>query len=460
MTTAIEKSREAKEKGSQLLAKGKLDAALKEFQRAVEVFPEDLAAQKKVAEVLARLGKKRESIAGYQRLAGFYAADGQLAQAIAISKLILQLDPAHTQTQDTIAKLYARKSGGSGGTWLEKIPSSMAGALNTRHVKAVEPPQPAPIRPPAPPSPEPAAEAKPVFTELEPELAVDVQIDTSALPKQPLFSELPKEIFLALLAELEISTVDAGTPIVTEGEPGRSMYVLAQGTVKVVRELGTRQEKTVATMTEGTFFGEIALLSDAPRLASVVAQDECVVLEIKRELLGDLVMKHDALEPVLQHFYRERLLENLLRSSPLFAAFGPDERHALIDKFAVRRAKKGELLVHEGAAGAALFVLLRGCCDVFHVDAKGHEHTYPPLSEGALFGEITLMQEGATSASVRAADDCLLLEARPRDVPAAGAHQRRGQEGPGRPSRRAPEAHGRPALEARRRLRRLGVRRS
>ncbi|HEY3446876.1 MAG TPA: cyclic nucleotide-binding domain-containing protein [Myxococcales bacterium] len=398
MTTAIERSREAKEKGAQLFAKGKLDASLKEFRKAVEIFPDDVAARKKVAEVLSKLGQKSEAIAEYQHLAGFYAADGQLAQAIAISKLILQLDPKHTQTQDTIARLYARKSGGA-TSWLEKIPSSMAGALNTRHVKPAG--KTTLERAPAP------AAKSPQFAELD--VDVDVEIDTATLPKPPLFSELPREVFLSLLGELEISTFPAGQAIVNEGETGKSMFVLAQGKVKVVRELGTRQEKTVATMDEGAFFGEIALLSDAPRLASVVAQDECVVLEIKREMLGDLVMKHEVLEAVLQHFYRERLLENLLRSSPIFASFDEATRHALVDKFALRRAPKGELLVAEGNPGSTLFVLLRGCCDVFHVDANGQEHVYPPLSEGAVFGEISLMQEGTTSASVRAADDCLLL---------------------------------------------------
>lgn len=397
MSTAIDKSRQAKEKGAQLLAKGRLDGALEEFRAALEVFPDDVAARKKVAEVLGRQGRKKEAVAEYQHLAGFYAADGQLAQAVAVSKLILQLDPGHTETQETLARLYARKTGGA-GNWLEKIPSSMAGALDTRHVKAA-PAARAEAKPAPAPQPAPAAPGRDSA----------VEIDTAALPKPPLFSELPKDVFLALLSELEISTFEAGKPIVTEGETGRSMYVLAQGKVKVVRELGTRQEKTVATMDEGTFFGEIALLSDAPRLASVVAQDECVVLEVKREMLGDLVMKHDALEAVLQHFYRERLLENLLRSNPIFAAFSPETRHTLVDKFALRRAPKGEVVVSEGNQGSTLFVLLRGCCDVFHVDAKGQEHIYPPLSEGAMFGEIALMQEGVTSASVRAADDCLLL---------------------------------------------------
>ncbi len=386
---AIDKAREAKDNGAHLLEKGKPEAALKEFQKAVELFPDDIAARKKCAEILARLGKKDQAVVQYQHLAGRYAADGQLAQAIAVSKLILQLDPKHTQTQETLARLYSRKSGTASTSWLEKIPPSMAGALNLKHVKAPEAPKPVPQA------------AAPVELEIE--------IDVSALPKAPLFSELPREIFLAMVQDLEMRTVPVGATIVREGEPGRSMYVLTQGTVEVVRGLGTPQQRTVAAMDEGTFFGEIGLLSDVPRLASIVAATECVVLEITREMLGKLEQKHPGLEPVLQHFYRDRLLANLLRSSPIFTPFDEEARRSIVDRFKLRKTLNGEVLVKEGEPGEALFVLLRGRCEVFHVDAAGQEHAYPTMSEGAVFGEIALLSGGTASATVRAVDGCLLL---------------------------------------------------
>ena len=385
--TAADQARACKDKGAQLLAKGKNEAALKEFEQAVALAPDDIAARKKVAEVLVKLGRKEAAVRAYQQLAGRYATDGQLAQAIAASKLILQLDPSHTETQETLARLYARKSGG--GSWLEKIPANMAGALNLKHVK-----------PPAAPAPAPAAPAPELF---------EIEIDTSDLPRAPLFSELPREIFVALLNEVAMRTVPEGQPIVREGETGRAMFVLAQGHVRVVRGLGSKGSQTVAEMEEGTFFGEIGLLSDVPRLASVVAATECVVLEVTREMLGKLTASHPGLEPVLQHFYRDRLLANLLRSSPLFEGFDEEARRALVDRFALRKADAGATLVKEGAPGEALFVLLRGRCEVVHVDSAGKAHPYPPMDEGAVFGEIALLREGLASATVRATAPCLLL---------------------------------------------------
>jgi CRP-like cAMP-binding protein len=134
-----------------------------------------------------------------------------------------------------------------------------------------------------------------------------------------------------------------------------------------------------------------------------------VVLEVTRDLLVGLGARFPGLEEILQRFYRERLLANLLRSSPLFSSFAEPALLALADRFALRKAAAEELLVKEGEPGEALFVLLRGRCEPFHEGADGQRHPYPTMVEGAVFGEIALLRDGRASASVRAATDCLLL---------------------------------------------------
>lgn len=421
--TNLDQARAAKDKGAALLLKGKNEAALEQFQRAVDLTPDDVVARRKVADLLARLGKRDAAVAAYQHVAGRFAADGQLAQAIAISKLILQLDPTHTRTQEALAQLYARKTGGpSQGQWTAKVPPEMAGALNLRHVKQPVAPPPAPCAPaasptpglappplagaPAMPEPVPATPIAPVSPE---PVEIDIEIDVGELPRAPLFSELPREMFVALLRDVAMRVCVEGEALVREGDPAHSMYVLAQGHVKVVRGHGTPQERTVAEMAEGTCFGEIGLLADVPRLASVVAVGECVVLEVTRDLLVGLGARFPGLEEILQRFYRERLLANLLRSSPLFSSFAEPALLALADRFALRKAAAEELLVKEGEPGEALFVLLRGRCEPFHEGADGQRHPYPTMVEGAVFGEIALLRDGRASASVRTATECLLL---------------------------------------------------
>ena len=66
----------------------------------------------------------------------------------------------------------------------------------------------------------------------------------------------------------------AGSRIVRQGEAGDKFYLLRRGSVEVIRGEGTPGRRVVAVLREGEFFGEMALLSGAPRSASVVAREE------------------------------------------------------------------------------------------------------------------------------------------------------------------------------------------
>src|SRR5688500_3798665 len=106
-----EKIRKLKEDASRLIAKGKLAEACDCYEKIVKTDPRDLTARQKLAEIYARLGKKEEAVKAYQSVAGSYAADGLLLKAIAVCKIILQLDPTHKETQNILADLSTKRRG-------------------------------------------------------------------------------------------------------------------------------------------------------------------------------------------------------------------------------------------------------------------------------------------------------------------------------------------------------------
>ena len=83
-----------------------------------------------------------------------------------------------------------------------------------------------------------------------------------------------------MLAQAAVSHVFApGETVIRAGEPGSSMFVVHKGRVRVqVSENG--RPRTVATLNEGDFFGEMALFTGEPRTANVLALEETEVLEI------------------------------------------------------------------------------------------------------------------------------------------------------------------------------------
>src|SRR5262249_33676770 len=116
------------------------------------------------------------------------------------------------------------------------------------------------------------------------------------LASVPLFKGLTEAQLAAIAGVLRRSRVPRGQEILTEGDPGHSLFVLVDGTVETTKHLGvvgldraTPRQKVLVTLTAPQFFGEIGLLEDTPRSATVTASTPCELLELKRDDLERLV---------------------------------------------------------------------------------------------------------------------------------------------------------------------------
>jgi len=110
----------------------------------------------------------------------------------------------------------------------------------------------------------------------------------------------------AMLAQAATSHVFApGETVIRAGDPGSSMFVVHNGRVSVqVNENG--RARTVATLTDGAFFGEMALFTGEPRTASVVADEETEVLEIGHAAMKRVFDNNPDLVESLSHIIAER----------------------------------------------------------------------------------------------------------------------------------------------------------
>ena len=112
----------------------------------------------------------------------------------------------------------------------------------------------------------------------------------------PLFRGLSDGQLQAVAAVLHEARAAQGDEILTEGEPGRSLFVLVGGTVETTKHLGvigldgaTPRQKVLVKLSAPQFFGEIGLLEDTPRSATVRAATACELLELRREDFDRLV---------------------------------------------------------------------------------------------------------------------------------------------------------------------------
>jgi CRP-like cAMP-binding protein len=100
----------------------------------------------------------------------------------------------------------------------------------------------------------------------------------------PLFADLSRRELAALQRLLHRREYVAGESVFTQGEPGLGMYIIAKGVVSIQSEPTGRE---LVELTDGSFFGEIALLNEVIRTATARAKTDCLLLSLfQPDLLG------------------------------------------------------------------------------------------------------------------------------------------------------------------------------
>jgi CRP-like cAMP-binding protein len=124
----------------------------------------------------------------------------------------------------------------------------------------------------------------------------------ATLGEVPLFDGLSKRHLRRVAKLARIRRFAPGSTMVRAGDPGRTFYVVLDGTAKVVRA-GARARR----LGIGDYFGEMALLDDAPRSAHVVADGEVLALTIDRSGFAKLLRAEPALAQTLLRTLAARL---------------------------------------------------------------------------------------------------------------------------------------------------------
>ena len=128
------------------------------------------------------------------------------------------------------------------------------------------------------------------------------------VPKSALFEVLSDVEREAIVREMELETHDEGSVIISEGDPGTSMYLIASGEVKVyTRGTGSGAGSLyLARLGEGDFFGEVSVLSGKPRTATITASQRTELLRLDKSKLDGVLSKHPGIRKVLDAFYKKR----------------------------------------------------------------------------------------------------------------------------------------------------------
>lgn len=231
------------ETAASLLAKKEYARAIPLLKVDVEKYPNNPRSRLQYADALAGAGDFDQAIKQYEQTAKYYDDNGLTVQAIAVRK-----------KADKVRDYAGSK-------------------------KAAAAAAPAP--------------AEPLFKK--------------KVPRSPLFEMLNDEERAALVKEMELEQHDEGAVIISEGEPGTSMYVITSGEVKVyTRGSGQGGSVYLAKLGEGDFFGEVSVLTGKPRTATITAATPTELLRLDKDKLDTALSKYPGVRKVLDDFYKKR----------------------------------------------------------------------------------------------------------------------------------------------------------
>jgi CRP-like cAMP-binding protein len=221
---------------------------------------------------------------------------------------------------------------------------------------------------------------------------------SAAIPlPMPLFSELEEEAFIETVKRLAYKRVPSGTKLLVEGQPGDTLLIVASGHVNIDKG-GTQ----IAKIGPGSVLGEMALITGAPRSATATSHEDVEVFELSRGDVEKLAAKKPKIAEELVEYCRKRLIGNLLRTSPLFKSFDEDTRFNLIGRFQRTGFLPGAKIIEQGQPGKGLFVIATGEVEVAVAKDGAAPVVVANLGPGDVIGEISLLKDSATTATVTA----------------------------------------------------------
>lgn len=382
---------DVKRSAAALFAQGEYTAALRLYDAIVAAAPLDFDARIRVADAALALGDP--GAARVYRATGWYCLrSGHPLSALVCARV---LEAHGADASDLTAALvvsYGSESDllGKGATRIPLPPEAQAIAVPD-------------VRQAAPP------DAVAIALDRAERAAGEHRELPSALHPIPLLSALSEAGFRRVLGTLVLRRLPAGALVIREGEPGNAFYFVAGGRLRVYATDGLGRQTELAELGENAVFGEMALLSAQPRSASVSCLAEVDVFEVGQKALAQLADELGPVAEALHGFTRERLLGNLMATSPLFRPFPRMQQRDLLRRFTSHDVAPGTVVIHEGEAGRGLFVVLAGELDVSRRGADGRPVPLGALRTGDVFGEMALLRNAATTATVVAVRPATVL---------------------------------------------------
>lgn len=217
-----------------------------------------------------------------------------------------------------------------------------------------------------------------------------------------LFSHLDDDQSTQVLGALQEKPIPTkGIKVIQQGDVGDYFYVVESGSFDIYVNPSGKLEagpdglgNKVGTVGTGGSFGELALMYNAPRAATVISNEQSTLWALDRVTFRRILMD--------SAFQRRRMYEGFLEEVELLKTLTPYERSKIADALETKKYPPGTTIIKEGDVGESFYILESGEAEVYK---RGVDQPVKRYNKGDYFGELALLNDAPRAASVVSATE-------------------------------------------------------
>ncbi|NP_001308918.1 cAMP-dependent protein kinase type II-alpha regulatory subunit isoform c [Homo sapiens] len=220
----------------------------------------------------------------------------------------------------------------------------------------------------------------------------------------------PREQLSQVLDAMFERIVKADEHVIDQGDDGDNFYVIERGTYDIL-VTKDNQTRSVGQYDNRGSFGELALMYNTPRAATIVATSEGSLWGLDRVTFRRIIVKNNA--------KKRKMFESFIESVPLLKSLEVSERMKIVDVIGEKIYKDGERIITQGEKADSFYIIESGEVSILirsrtksNKDGGNQEVEIARCHKGQYFGELALVTNKPRAASAYAVGDvkCLVMD--------------------------------------------------
>jgi len=212
-----------------------------------------------------------------------------------------------------------------------------------------------------------------------------------------MFKNLEAKDFETVIGAMTVKNYNHNDYVITQGDDGAELFIVGEGTLKCVKLFEGKDEPTFLKNYQiGEVFGELSLMYNAPRAASIISEQNSVCFSLDRDTFNNIV-KGASMK-------KRTLFDEFLKKVEILSDLEEYERSKICDCLVSETFVKGDFIIREGEEGNKFYFIQEGSAEAV-MNQDGEEVKVFEYSVNDYFGELALLNNDKRKASIRVTSD-------------------------------------------------------